>query len=106
MVTEDNKDEFPANEIGDTVGRKKWDKNSPEIQAEAIRQIQIMFGGPNIDLSFLEKKAEGGRIGFDQGGISFEEYLKGRGKEERKRTREKLFEDCENIIVFNPKTRD
>ena len=49
------------------MGRKKWDKNSPEIQAEAIRQIQIMFGGPNIDLSFLEKKAEGGRIGY-QGG--------------------------------------
>ena len=67
VVTEDNKDEFPANEIGDTVGRKKWDKNSPEIQAEAIRQIQIMFGGPNIDLSFLEKKAEGGRIGYQEG---------------------------------------
>ena len=49
------------------MGRKKWDKDSPEIQAEAIRQIQIMFGGPNIDLSFLEKKAEGGRIGYQEG---------------------------------------
>ena len=52
------------------VFKKKWDPDSPEIQAEAIRQIQIMFGGPNIDLSFLEKtakKAEGGRIGY-QGG--------------------------------------
>ena len=26
-----------------------------------------MFGGPNIDISFLEKKAQGGRIGY-QGG--------------------------------------
>ena len=67
VVTEENKAEFPANEVGETVGRKKWDKNSPEIQAEAIRQIQIMFGGPNIDLSFLEKKAEGGRIGYQEG---------------------------------------
>ena len=67
VVTEENKAEFPANEVGETVGRKKWDKDSPEIQAEAIRQIQIMFGGPNIDLSFLEKKAKGGRIGY-QGG--------------------------------------
>ena len=67
VITEENKAEFPANEVGETVGRKKWDKNSPEIQAEAIRQIQIMFGGPNIDLSFLEKKAEGGRIGYQEG---------------------------------------
>ena len=70
VVTTDNKAEFPNNEIGETVGRKKWDKDSPEIQAEAIRQIQIMFGGPNIDLSFLEKtvkKAKGGRIGYAQG---------------------------------------
>ena len=70
MVTEDNKAEFPNNEIGETVGRKKWDKDSPEIQAEAIRQIKIMFPpGGEIDLSFLEKKAEGGRVGLNVGGL-------------------------------------
>ena len=68
IVTEENIALFPDNEIGDTVGRKKWDKDSPEIQAEAIRQIKIMFPpGGEIDLTFLEKKAEGGRIGY-QGG--------------------------------------
>ena len=79
-VTEENKQLYPDNEVGDIF--KKWDANSPEIQAEAIRQIQIMFGGPNIDLSFLEKtakKAEGGRIGY-QGGelvedVSMEETI-------------------------------
>jgi len=66
-VTEENKNLYPKNEVGETFFTKKWDPDSPEIQAEAIRQIQIMFGGPNIDISFLEKKAEGGRIGY-QGG--------------------------------------
>ena len=69
-ITEENKNLYPQNEVGEVVFKKKWDEDSPEIQAEAIRQIQIMFGGPNIDLSFLEKtakKAEGGRIGY-QGG--------------------------------------
>ena len=69
-ITEENKNLYPDNEVGEVVFKKKWDPDSPEIQAEAIRQIQIMFGGPNIDLSFLEKtakKAEGGRIGY-QGG--------------------------------------
>jgi hypothetical protein len=66
-VTEENKNLYPKNEVGETFFTKKWDPDSPEIQAEAIRQIQIMFGGPNIDISFLEKKAQGGRIGY-QGG--------------------------------------
>ena len=69
-ITEENKNLYPQNEVGEVVFKKKWDEDSPEIQAEAIRQIQIMFGGPNIDLSFLEKtvkKAEGGRIGYAQG---------------------------------------
>jgi len=66
-VTEENKNLYPKNEVGETFFTKKWDPDSPEIQAEAIRQIQIMFGGPNIDISFLEKKATGGRIGY-QGG--------------------------------------
>ena len=70
VVTEDNKAEFPNNEIGETVSRKVWDKDSPEIQAEAIRQIKIMFPpGGEIDLSFLEKKAEGGRVGLNLGGL-------------------------------------
>jgi len=67
LVTEENKHLYKKNEVGDTVYTKKYDKKSPEIIAEALRQIQIMFGGPNIDLSFLQGKAQGGRIGY-QGG--------------------------------------
>ena len=88
IVTEENIALFPDNEIGDTVGRKKWDKDSPEIQAEAIRQIKIMFPpGGEIDLTFLEKKAEGGRIGY-QGGelvedISMQETIQPEGMPEQ-----------------------
>ena len=70
------------------MGRKKWDKDSPEIQAEAIRQIKIMFPpGGEIDLTFLEKKAEGGRIGY-QGGelvedISMQETIQPEGMPEQ-----------------------
>ena len=68
-VTEQNKHLYPDNEVGDIF--KKWDEDSPEIKAEAIKKIQIMFPpSGNIDVSFLEKtkkKAEGGRIGY-QGG--------------------------------------
>ena len=78
-VTEENKHLHPNNQVGDTF--KKWDKASPEIQAEAIRQIKLMFPpGGEIDLTFLsEKKAEGGRIGY-QGGelvedVSMEETI-------------------------------
>ena len=60
---------YPDNEVGDVF--KKWDEDSPEIQAEAMKKIQIMFPpSGNLDVSFLEKtvkKAEGGRIGY-QGG--------------------------------------
>ena len=69
IVTEQNKHLYPDNEVGDKF--KKWDEDSPEIKAEAIKQIQIMFPpSGKIDVSFLEKtkkKAEGGRIGY-QGG--------------------------------------
>ena len=69
IVTEQNKHLYPENEVGDKF--KKWDEDSPEIQAEAMKRIQIMFPpSGNIDVSFLEKtvkKAEGGRIGY-QGG--------------------------------------
>ena len=69
IVTEENKHLYPENEVGDKF--KKWDEDSPEIQAEAIKRIQIMFPpSGNIDVSFLEKtvkKAEGGRIGYAQG---------------------------------------
>ena len=69
LVTEENKNVYPQNNVGDTVYTKKWDKKAPETIAEALRQIQIMFGGPNIDLTFLtgDKKATGGRVGY-QGG--------------------------------------
>lgn len=50
-----------------------------------------------VQRNTVDYKAKGGRIGFDKGGISFEEYLKGRGKEERKRTREKLFQDYQEF---------
>ena len=70
VVTEENQDLYPDNNIGDTVYRKKYDKKSPEIIAEAIRQIQIMFGGTNIDLTFLtQEKAEGGRVGYQMGSL-------------------------------------
>ena len=70
VVTEENQDLYPDNNIGDTVYRKKYDKKSPEIIAEAIRQIQIMFGGTNIDLTFLtQNKAEGGRVGYQMGSL-------------------------------------
>jgi len=82
-VTEENKHLHPNNQVGDTF--KKWDKASPEIQAEAIRQIKLMFPpGGEIDLTFLsEKKAEGGRIGY-QGGelvedVSMEETIQPEG---------------------------
>ena len=69
IVTEENKHLYPDNEVGDKF--KKWDEDSPEIQAEAMKRIQIMFPpSGNIDVSFLEKtvkQAEGGRIGY-QGG--------------------------------------
>ena len=69
LVTEENKNLYPKNKVGDTVYDKKWDKKAPETIAEALRQIQIMFGGPNIDLTFLtgDNKATGGRVGY-QGG--------------------------------------
>ena len=69
LVTEENKNLYPQNKVGDTVFTKKWDKKAPETIAEALRQIQIMFGGPNIDLTFLtgDNKATGGRVGY-QGG--------------------------------------
>ena len=69
LVTEENKNLYPKNKVGDTVFTKKWDKKAPETIAEALRQIQIMFGGPNIDLTFLtgDNKATGGRVGY-QGG--------------------------------------
>ena len=50
-----------------------------------------------VQRNTVDYKAEGGRIGFDEGGISFEEYLKGRGKEERMKTREKLFRDYQEF---------
>jgi len=65
-VTEENKHLYPDNEVGDVF--KKWDEDSPEIQAEAMKKIQIMFPpSGNIDVSFLEKNATGGRVGY-QGG--------------------------------------
>ena len=84
IVTDENKHLYPDSEVGDTFQVKKWDKNSPEIQAEAIRQIKIMFPpGGEIDLSFLEKKAEGGRIGYKEGelveDISMQETIQPEG---------------------------
>jgi hypothetical protein len=50
-----------------------------------------------VQRNTVDYKAEGGRIGFDEGGISFEDYLKGRGKEERMKTKEKLFQDYQEF---------
>ena len=68
-VTEQNKDLYEDNKVGDTVFIKKYDKKSPEIIAEALKRIEQLFGGTNLDLSFLEgeNKATGGRVGY-QGG--------------------------------------
>ena len=68
-VTEQNKDLYEDNKVGDKVYKKKYDKKSPEIIAEALKRIEQLFGGTNLDLSFLEgeNKATGGRVGY-QGG--------------------------------------
>ncbi len=68
-VTEQNKDLYEDNKVGDTVYKKKYDKKSPEIIVEALKRIEQLFGGTNLDLSFLkgENKATGGRVGY-QGG--------------------------------------
>ena len=68
-VTEQNKDLYEDNKVGDIVYKKKYDKKSPEIIAEALKRIEQLFGGTNLDLSFLEgeNKATGGRVGY-QGG--------------------------------------
>ena len=74
VVTEENKNLYPDNEIGESIFIKKYDKDSPEIIAEAIRQIQIMFGGTNIDLNFLrQSNAQGGRAGYQMGSLVEEE---------------------------------
>ena len=36
---------------------------------------------------------DGGIIGYKNGGITFKEYLEGRGKEEKRMKREKLLDD-------------
>ena len=70
-VTEDNIEEFPdGTVIGTEVTREKYVKNSPELVAAVIAEIQSMFGGTSLDVSILldiDAKAEGGRIGY-QGG--------------------------------------
>jgi len=86
-VTEDNIEEFPdGTVIGTEVTREKYVKNSPELVAAVIAEIQSMFGGTSLDVSILldiDAKATGGRVGY-QGGelvedVSMEETIQPEG---------------------------
>jgi len=90
-VTEDNIGEFPKDTVvGQTITREKYVKNSPELVAAVIAEIQSMFGGTSLDVSILldtSAKATGGRVGY-QGGelvedVSMEETIQPEGMAEQ-----------------------
>jgi hypothetical protein len=80
IVTEDNIHEMPKDSVvGQTITREKYVKNSPELVAAVIAEIQGMFGGTSLDVSILldtDAKATGGRVGY-QGGELVEEISTG-----------------------------
>ena len=86
-VTEDNIEEMPdGSVVGQTITREKFVKDSPELVAAVIQEIQNMFGGTSLDVSILldtDAKATGGRVGY-QGGelvedVSMEETIQPEG---------------------------
>jgi hypothetical protein len=66
--------------VGDTFGDQKLDPNELE---DFVTSQSIEYQGAK----------DGGIMGYKDGGITFKEYLEGRGKEEKRNTREKLFND-------------
>ena len=73
LITEDNINDFDEGtvEIGETITRKKYPKDSPELVAAVIEEIKEMFGGTSLDVSVLmtDTKATGGRVGLNLGGL-------------------------------------
>ena len=66
--------------VGDTFGDQAV---SPEEIEDFVTSQSIEYQGAK----------DGGIIGYKDGGITFQEYLEGRGKEEKRNTREKLLND-------------
>jgi hypothetical protein len=66
--------------VGDTFGDQVL---SPGEVEDFVRSQSVEYQGAK----------DGGIIGYKNGGITFKEYLEGRGKEEKRNTREKLLND-------------
>jgi hypothetical protein len=66
--------------VGDTFGDQAL---SPGEVEDFVRSQSVEYQGAK----------DGGIIGYKNGGITFKEYLEGRGKEEKRNTREKLLND-------------
>ena len=66
--------------VGDTFGDQAM---SPGELEDFVTSQSIEYQGAK----------DGGIMGYKDGGITFKEYLEGRGKEEKRNTREKLFND-------------
>ena len=66
--------------VGDTFGDQAV---SPEEVEDFVTSQSIEYQGAK----------DGGIMGYKDGGITFKEYLEGRGKEEKRNTREQLFND-------------
>jgi len=70
--------------VGDTFGDQQMSPNELE---DFVTSQSIEYQGAK----------DGGVIGYKDGGITFKQYLEGRGKEEKRNTREKLFKDYEEF---------
>ena len=66
--------------VGDTFGDQAL---SPGEVEDFVRSQSVEYQGAK----------DGGIIGYKNGGITFKEYLEGRGKEEKRMRREKLLDD-------------
>ena len=66
--------------VGDTFGDQAL---SPGEVEDFVRSQSVEYQGAK----------DGGIIGYKNGGITFKEYLEGRGKEEKRNTREKFLND-------------
>jgi len=79
IVTQDNIEELPdGSVIGQTITREKFVKDSPELVAAVIQEIQNMFGGTSLDVSILldtDAKATGGRVGYQGGELVEDESM-------------------------------
>jgi len=64
-----------------------------EMYEQYVFEMEEMGLEPMSFSQFLARE----RAGMKDGGITFEEYLKGRGKEEKRNTREKLLNDYEEF---------